>query len=245
MANTISVHIDAPRPAVDPSLLERFARAMGRVFSGPDVERWSFTQIEVGSLVTEVRPAAETNAAVEREFRRIVDGLSAVAEGRLPSGWDERSLRGIVEIGSLGFPVTLSSPGVLAPISAEHLASEARALLSTERVSFGSVEGVIESVSLLRSPRMSIKESRTGNIVEATFSREHEPDVLRLFGRRTTVTVRGRLTRGIMGSKKKVALETIRELPARAEVRLNDVIGILGDLPADVDSVAWVRTQRD
>lgn len=241
---TLHVTVHAPEHLVDPSLLRRFADAMEKFFEGASDAEWSFVKLAVGSVITEAVPRVKSTEDRDAAFRAIIAGFGDLGDGFMPKGWKIPALRGVTALGELGHRVTIAFTAESEGVDVAPLAEAAGQLLESERVSIGSVEGVIERVNLHGSPNCGIVDRATGQIVTISFGRESRDKVMDLFHAQVQVVARGRLFRDITGRKKRLTLESLSPLPPRSGLTVRDVAGALGPLPDGMDSVSWVRRQR-
>lgn len=239
----LTVHIDVPDNAVDPGMLERFARAI-RELTATSGKAWAFTSLAVGSLDTAARPITSSTQETERALAGLAAGLMELESGRMPRGWDHVALTAVAQLDGLG-GTTIGVGSFLQQRPIRRIADGANRLLNVEKASIGSVEGRIDSVSLTGSPRCGVVDAVSGRVIQVGFARHFESQVLDLFHQRVRVQARGRLFRDAMGEKRKLTLRSIRALEDTTRLSVHDVVGALGDLPEGIDSVEWIRRQRD
>ncbi|MGC0273151.1 hypothetical protein ACO0LV_09165 [Pseudactinotalea sp. Z1739] len=243
--DALTVRVAIPAPMVDPAMLERFAKAMKDLTSGASSASWAFTRLSVGSLDTAARPMVATEDEVQRELDGLAQGLAALEAGRLPRGWNREALSGIETLDGLAEVVMVGVGARFSHRPLSQIAEQAKSLLKVELPSLGSLEGVIDSVSLRgTSPRFGMIDATSGKAVTVSFAQHFESPVLAFFHDRTRVLARGRLFRDAAGAKQRMTLSSLRALDAPTNLSVHDVVGALGDLPKGVDSVEWIRRQR-
>ena len=148
--------------------LEDFANAL-RLFSDlihsvsraiPDGEHVSW-RTEVKSSSVQVAAIAETSASVgplpaQNAVRTIRRGFRAIEDQEpAPEYFRERDLKSVREFAKMNATVVIGSPDELKPIS-ERTAENVDALLASRVHAYGTVEGILQSVSSRQGKRCRV-----------------------------------------------------------------------------------------
>lgn len=131
--------------------------------------------------------------------------------------------RGEVSLGAFGHRVVITEASV----------RRAKEIIDRRYVSFGSVEGTIETISKHESPPyFTLFHILDGYGVKCKCTAEQLEVAHQLFGQR--VRVIGQTERRFDGKVDAMALESIRAIPPDRDLpTIRDIIGILDDAPAD------------
>lgn len=208
---------------------------------------WAVTDLQMGSLQVELTPvktwkpdkdisiAAEDIVAFgERIIGLEIDGLDSIeSEIGTPLQYLSsqsltfaRKISNVIDTsGATGIVIRNGSKQVLVT---QATADKATAYLKESRVSFGSVEGVLDRINIHKTPNCTIYSSLTKKAISCTFVRaSHQKMVAEALGRR--VSVNGRVHSNRRGDVLRIEMESLRIL--RDSPEIPDILNFAGSEP--------------
>jgi hypothetical protein len=231
--------------------------AMARLLSEwePDSPIWRPRHASISSLALTVAPASPDAGIIERaysEARRVGDGLRYLAKhASIPAGWSPRKARLLRKAGAhmqagsgiTGLSITIdpAEPIYITPVMLEN----ANAAVKVRLLSYGSAVGKLDIVNLRsRKPKIQLLDQQTGDDVKCEFSPELLDQAMSLVGK--VVAVEGLLKRDTEARKVSIEVTGLSQVERQIQPPISELIGILGpDWTGGVDSVEWIRQQRD
>ena len=236
---------------------ERMVSQVDRDLIGRESQprEWLVSATRIGSFTLELDPPhmplneeAATNTATT-----LVKGIDYLdREQQVPLGLREPVLRNIQAVaGSLKsgsdeyeILVTSVATGDTARIS-HPMAKQINQLLLKERISIGSVEGMLELVSVHPGSRkFNVYHDVTGRAVQCDLPSHLEKDVVAALGQR--VIVSGMIHRNLSGVPVRVRVERVRLMPLKEEAPpLDELVGSIPDLTGDLSTEEFIRMIRD
>lgn len=241
------VEIEGKHGEIDPRAVADAINAVDKILRNLDIKtpaRLTVSQLRVGSAKFGVRTDPDRITAMQT-------GLAELRSSSLiPRGWSAESVAGLVDLRHVNSRrgvqgVQVRAREVIALID-ETIAAHAQESIAPSPPSLGAVRGTLYRYNNNKSRRSAgIEDHLTGRIVEVSFpvdlvsavraALDHEVEVwgeVRRDGNDRVVSI------AITG------IETVEE--SLASVTLDDVAGILSPgWTGDLDSVEWVRRQRD
>lgn len=212
---------------------------------------WYFTRLGVGSghatIVSEWQgnprsfgSAAEIDAHRQRVVDAFVDGLSLLDEGaEWPPYFNDAAMKATERlVGAIRGDITRitvsRTDGAFVSVT-ERVAANIKALTSASHTEIGSVEGLLESLSLAVHPTVRLRDEASGRSIEARF-KMHQFDALRdalnhrvLLSGELVYTARGRLS-GLR------SITSIRRLQDIGDVGIDQVLGLAPDMTGDLST---------
>lgn len=220
-----------------------------------DSPRWRPVQAHVNSLAITMAPISSDLNVLERAYAQasaVMDGLQSLARSaQIPLGWSAKKVRLLRKAGkpmdaTSGISgLTVNIPGQMpvsiTPLILEHAIEAVR----VRSVSYGSAIGKLDIVNLrARKPRIQLLDQATGADVKCEFPADLLEEGLSRVGQ--VVAVEGLLSRNSEGEKVSIEVTSIREVERPLQPPIHQLVGILGgEWTGDMDSVEWVRQQRD
>lgn len=262
----IEIVVDGPHGSVSIDVLAQAAETLRMLLHGTGAQGWVVSTLKVGSTHLAAAPPVNTenHHRDTEEFTRIVDGLDAVLSDDDPQGWDDSALDSLVRLNNQvretsalqGARVVTRSGDSAAERTFcldENFVDKAQRILQRLKESgqaFGSVTGVVDRFRSRNGSReFGLIDMESDRPVSVHFSEEDEDTVRNLIG--TKVVAWGMLRRDPKTNHKKfLTMEGIKVANEPNETPHNVTIdgfeGILGaDWTEGLDSVSWVRSQRD
>lgn len=125
------------------------------------------------------------------------------------------------------------------------MARQINQLLVKEHVSYGSIEGKVELISVHKGNRkFNVYHTVTGKAVECNLPGHLETDIIAALKRR--VVVSGSIHRNWNGDPQRVEVERLRVLRENDELpSLDELMGSLPDLTGDLSTEEFIRMIRD
>jgi hypothetical protein len=261
----IEIVVDGPNDSVSVEVLAQAAETLRTLLHGTGAQGWVVSALKVGSTHLAAAPpvSKDCHNRDAEEFKRVVEGLIAVTSDEEPKGWDDSALDSLVRLNNRVSEVSaLQGARVVtrSDSSTEHtfylderFAVKAENMLNKLKHSaqaFGSVTGVVDRFRSRNGNReFGLIDTESGRPVSVHFSKDDEDTVRKLIG--IKVVAWGMLRRNPSTNQKKIlTMEGIKVINEPNEISENvtvaDFEGILGtDWTGGLDSVSWVRAQRD
>jgi hypothetical protein len=231
------------------SILKDVDAAISKVSSGS--LDWVVTELAVGSLQVAVAPLSRVEG---KNFgpvvaRNAVAGLGQIErEGTTPPYWSHASLmharKMLKSIGNCGVS------GIEATYQSDTERASARAsanidlLLPTIRTSLGSVEGVMEAISIHGQPKFVVYQDGTNKAVTCAFSQTWLDSAKEALGRR--VSVAGVVHWNRKDEPVRVDVEDLRTMKSRGELPpIVQLAGSVPDLTGDLTTEEYIRRIRE
>lgn len=223
---------------------------------------WFFTQLGIGSGIAvfagewtktdEVLPPAdEIERAEERIGERYVGGLAQLDHvAEWPADYSMEALQAAQRLaqvlgdGVTGIVASIAGRQAIATIT-ERVIANVKDLIGESHVVLGSVEGIMETVSLARNQRVfRVRDAVDRKSVACTFSPAQFEDVRNALGRR--VLVSGKLCYSKQGQLVAVrAVETIRVLEDRQLPSADELMGIAPDFADGLPAEIFINRMRE
>jgi hypothetical protein len=212
---------------------------------------WYITRLGVGSghatIVSEWQggsPSFGSAAEIDTHRQRVVDafveGLGLLDEGaEWPLYFNDAAIKATERlVGAIRGDVTRitvsRADGALVLVT-ERVSANIKALTSGSYTEFGSVEGLLEGLSLAVRPTVRLRDEASGRSIEASF-KMHQFDALRdalnhrvLLSGELVYTARGRLNA-------LRSITSIRRLRESGDVGIDQVLGIAPDMTGDLST---------
>lgn len=262
----IEVVVDGPHGSVSIDVLAQAAETLRMLLHGTGAQGWVVSSLKVGSTHLAAAPPMNTedHRRNTEEFTRIVDGLDAVMSDDEPQGWDDSALDSLVRLNiQVGETSALQGARVVTRSADstvkrtfcldDDFVAKAEKILQRLKESgqvFGSVTGVVDRFRSRNGSReFGLIDMESKKPVSVHFNKEDEDTVRSLIG--IKVVAWGMLRRDPKTNHKKfLTMEGIKVANDPNEtshkVTIDDFEGILGaDWTEGLDSVYWVRSQRD
>lgn len=220
-----------------------------------DSPRWRPVEVAISSLALVVEPASSDPSILERAKRESMQlraGLQSFSERAvIPHDWSDTKARLLRKAGahmnaSAGITgLTLivdESPAIhITPVMLDNAIAAVR--IRTE--SYGSARGKLDIVNLRgRRPKINLLDESTGDDVRCVVPNDLVDHVTSHIGR--IVEVEGLLHRDSEGRKVSIDVTDMQLVERPLPVPVSQLVGILGpDWTGGLDSVEWVRRQRD
>ena len=127
------------------------------------------------------------------------------------------------------------------------MARQINQILVKERVSLGSIEGVVELVSVRQGNRkFNVYHTVTGKAIECDLPSYLEAEVIDAIKRRVRVVVSGAIHRNWKGDPVRMKVDRIRALPEARELpSLDELAGSVPDLTGNRSTEEFIRMIRD
>jgi hypothetical protein len=210
---------------------------------------WYFTKLEIGSGIailagswtgekTDGVPPESIESASQLIATRFVEGLSTL-ESRVewPSDFTLTALsaaRLLVAVRGDGITsITVSTPGMTPASLSLQVDRHVQEILGHRYAVLGSVEGIVETISLKGSPFFCVRERVSRKSIKCSFGRSHLPDVRNALGRHALVY--GLLSYSEYGGL--LSVSTVDSLTLLDEAESTPVDQILGIAPDFTDGM--------
>lgn len=251
MHDEVRMYVRVPSDHLDVALLRRAVDSFVELLRASGRGTWIVSDLGLASITTAARPAQDNDIDVDVEFARIVKGLSDLAQAPVaPTGWTDEMLAGVAALGDVteasgveGVELTF---GQRRPFLVDaNTCRNARRALENGPVAIGAVTGRVDRFySRGNRHELGLVDEATNDTVTMRYASAMEQDVRSLIGQR--VTAWGLIRRTPGGKKREMRMEDYHIAAPRSDLRVDDVVGILGkDWTGGVSSVDWVRGQRD
>ena len=216
---------------------------------------WRISDTGVGSLVLtlEHRHHQANGARATQAAELLVDSIKRLErEQSIPSELKTASLRqvgavaGALKPGGVEHELLVSSGSAGGSGRISHpMARQINRMLVKERVSLGTIEGVIELVSVHSGARkFNIYHTVTGKTVKCDLPSYIEDDVIAALKQK--VAVSGAIHRNWNGDPVQMKVDRIRILREDNELpSLEELMGSLPDLTGDLRAEEYIRMIRD
>jgi len=212
---------------------------------------WVVTELAVGSLQLAVEPLSRVEG---KNFgpvvaRNAVAGIGQIERvGTTPPYWSHASLtharKMLKTIGSCG----VSGIQATYQSDTEHASARASAnidlLLPTTRTSLGSVEGIMETISIHGSPKFVVYQDATNKAVSCAFSQTWLESAKEALGRR--VSVAGVVHWNRKDEPVRVDVEDLRIMTSRGQLPpIVQLAGSVPDLTGGLTTEEYIRRIRE
>lgn len=239
---TLTISIDGPyfpltkfRKALD-SFIDLLTEVDKETSSDRDLTvEWSISSIRSGSIhITAVANPVDAEADFERPsqlVRTIAKGLDQIQrEPVIPVGFSEAALRYSKTFGEIINPndfaeIRFGSNGWNTSI-APRLVGNVDEIIKTTQKYYGSIEGVLVSISVAGKRTLGIRSSIEGKVVRCYFDDELFDTAKEALGRR--VYVFGLIRQRVHGPKINIQVSELRILPSPDEMpTVSDILARL------------------
>lgn len=254
---TVSLRVEGDPSQMDVAEALAALTAMARLLAEweDDSPRWRPVDVAISSLALIVEPASSDPAIVaraRRESQLLGAGLQSLTEhATLPTGWSDTKARLLRKAGAhmnatagiTGLTVSVDqAPAIrITPVMLDN----AIAAVRIRSESYGSARGKLDIVNLRgRRPKINLLDERTGDDVRCVMPDDLVPRATSYIGQ--VVEVEGLLHRDSEGRKVSIDVTDMQQVERPLPVPVAQLVGVLGtDWTGGLDSVEWVRRQRD
>lgn len=222
------------------------------VADGQDVE-WRIADLRVGSASLAMTPHLQsptTRADADAVIGIVLPGLAAVEDTphRPPHFTDQalRSARSLVKVAkdesnALSIFGQANGESRQVPLS-NRLVAHVDHLIGTASVAVGSLEGMLEAVTIHNIVAFSIYDNITNRRVECKCDRETlDLAITRFFGKR--VSVSGIVSYNVQGDPTAIKVDDVQALGNAHLPQAKDIRGLFSEHKVDIDE--WARFVRE
>jgi hypothetical protein len=260
MAKEVTIQLGGKQPLTVDSLavaldntLQMLRNIEAHFVGDGDPLRWEIVRAGMASplsitLVARAPRGQAKQRTGDKVVKAWVGGLRAIEEGaHLPEHFDEETLEAAKRLASVatedGPTLKIFSPGE------EEIELDERAVANVQEIvakakhyiDFGTIEGMLEQISIHKGPSFSIWESLTNYRVDCQATLEQLEKAKELLGRRVAITGRIRYKNH---KPQSIDIESIRILRPSAALPQPRDIGPI-DITGGASSEDYVRRLRD
>ena len=258
VATEITVSVEGQTPDL---LAQPFLDAMGRsleilrhlhasiAMRRRPTLRWAISHMHIGSpavMTLKALPPTTGKDVSQDVANRYVDGLDLLARGeRLPDFFSEDALNATKRLADLtrgNERVIIVSTALRSVQVSQRISVNVDEMVNRSYVSNGSVEGVMEMVTLHENTYFRIYDAIQGWGVPCYFRRESIDDVRNAFGKRVSIT--GRLRSDRLGKPEDMQVSDIRILGLEPLPTPSEVRGIATGMPGGLKAEEYLRRVR-
>lgn len=243
LGNTLRVKLDGPEITL--AHVDKAARELTEIVreltnsiskAGRDAVRWVITRAHAASLELDVVAVPAKPAVAPSQLPEIVStivrGLRVVQErAERPPFFTDAALRSARDLGNLargGIVAVQVGNGRGVATLTKRVALNVEEIIGPKLESFGTVEGMLEAVTVHQRPAFAVWEALTGQRIDCYFGDRIPLDrIFGAFGKR--VAVRGLIRARKTGERLSIEARELQEFPDESELpSADDVRGALG-----------------
>ena len=211
--------------------------------------RWAIAHLNIGSpavMTLKALPPKTGKDVSQHVVNHYVDGLDLLAHGRrLPSLFSDAALNAAKRLADLtkgNERVVIVRTALRSVSVSQRISANVDDLVNRSYVSDGSVEGVIEMVTIHERPYFRIYDATHGLGVPCYFRQESFDEVRTALGQRATIT--GRLRSDRLGKPESMELSGIRILGLEPLPTPSEVRGIASGMTGGLKAEEYLRQVR-